>query len=76
MKHVYIYHSCLTFQMQCIECEYSNFEFELELEKAYLTIQVYIIYDKEHVIKKLYKYSRETKAKVHAYRYRHSHPVG
>ena len=27
-------------------------------------------------LKKLYKYSRETKAKVHAYRYRQSHSVG
>ena len=27
-------------------------------------------------LKKAYKYSRETKAKVHAYRYRQSHPVG
>ena len=27
-------------------------------------------------LKKLYKYSRETKAKVHVHRYRQSHPVG
>ena len=53
------------------------FPLELELENSLFDTYKYTSYMTRNMwSKKLYKYSRETKAKVHTYRYRQSHPVG
>ena len=52
-------------------------ELELELENSLFDTYKYTSYMTRNMwSKKLYKYSQETKAKVHTYRYRQSHPVG
>ena len=54
-----------------------HLELELELEDSLFDTYNYTSYMTRSMwSKKLHKYSRETKAKVHKYRYRQSHPVG
>ena len=49
---------------------------ELELENSLFDTYKYTLYMTRNMwSKKLHKYSRETKAKVHTYRYRQSHPA-
>ena len=52
------------------------YELELELENSLFDTYKYASYMTRNMwSKKLHKYSRETKAKVHTYRYRQSHPI-
>ena len=65
------------FWLSTADVIHNTIELEVECENSLFDTYMYTPYTTRNMwLKKLYKYSREAKAKVHAYRYRQSHWVG